>query len=211
MVNEKLVIRQLLAGNIVCTVTDSLAVDWLRTELGSEVVNDALGYVGFKLACSEDEDYFYAAFDDLSIKSDLKLAKKNIQRILNTTQPFLAFMSFIAEANHNDVLPDIEHTFYFGKVLSEIESNKKVANSLISLTENPFFKKAGGRSALSEKLRGVVDVMAAEGVLVSDGSSSLYTFTGKLAYHVKIIEKVFEYQDIELLGAQDDSQGELVI
>jgi len=211
MSNEKLVIRQLLAGNIICTVTDSEAVDWLRTASGRDVVNAALACVGFKLACSEDEDYFYAAFDDLSIKSDQKLAKKNIQRILNTTQPFLAFMSFIAEANNDDVLPDIEHTFYFGKVLSEIESNEKVANSLINLTENPFFKKAGGRSTLSEKLRGVVDVMVDEGILVSDGSGSLYTFTGKLAYQVKIIEKVFEYQGIELLDPQDDSQGELVL
>jgi hypothetical protein len=209
MRDDTLMIRQLTNGQVLCSVTTPDAVDYLKSEVGRESVDDALHYQGMSLVHSESQEYWYAIYNDLSFKPDAAAVKRDIQHVFNTTEPFLSFMKLIMEASGEDAYPDIEHDFYFGSVLSTIENNDALASELVKLTSKAFFKKASNRSTHSERLRTVVDIMESEGIIISDDSGSHYTFTGKLAYHIALIERVLEIQAPELLDDVENEQGSL--
>jgi hypothetical protein len=205
MRDDTLIIRKLTRGQVLCTVTSPDSVRYLKTELGRANVDDGLSYQGMKLACSSGEDYWYAVYEDMSVKSDANAIKKEIQHIFNSTEPFLSFMRLIMEASGLDAYPDIEHDFYFGGVLSAIENNDTLSNELVKLTSKSFFKKASSRNTHSERLRTVIDIMESEGIITSDDSGSHYIFTGKLSYHIALIERVLELIAPDIL---DDEEGE---
>ncbi|MBO1924577.1 hypothetical protein [Thiomicrorhabdus sp. 6S3-12] len=209
MRDDTLMIRQLTNGQVLCSVTAPDAVAYLKTEIGRESVDDALHYQGMTLAHSEYQDYWYAVYNDLNFKPDASAIRRELQHVFNTTEPFLSFMKLVMEASGEDQYPDIEHDFYFGSVLSTIENNDTLANDLVKLTSKAFFKKASNRSTHSERLRTVVDLMESEGIIISDDSGSHYTYTGKLAYHIALVERVLEIQVPELLDDVEDEQGSL--
>lgn len=209
MRDDTLIIRQLTNGQVLCSVTNPEAVESLKNEIVRESVEDALQYQGMTLVHSPNQDYWYAAYNDLSFRPDAAAVKREIQHIFNTTEPFLSFMKLIMEANGEDAYPDIGHDFYFGSVLSSIESNETLAGELVKLTNKTLFKKASSRNTHSERLRAVVDIMESEGIIVSDDSGSHYTFTGKLAYHIALIERVVEINAPELMEDNEEEQGSL--
>ncbi|MEA1988863.1 MAG: hypothetical protein U9N57_06610 [Pseudomonadota bacterium] len=209
MRDDTLIIRKLTNGQVLCTVTAPAAVDYLKSEIGRENIDDALQYQGLSLMHSESQEYWYATYNELSFSPDASAVKREIQHIFNTTEPFLSFMKLIMEASGEDSYPDIEHDFYFGSVLSSIESNDALANELVKLTSKAYFKKASNRTTHSERLRTVVDIMESEGIILSDDSGSHYTFTGKISYHISLIERVLEIQAPELIDAIEDDQGSL--
>ena len=209
MRDDNLWIRQLTSGQILCSVTNPDAVDYLKSDGGRENVDDALRYQGMSLAHSESQEYWYAIYNDLNSKPDADAVKKDIQNVFKTTEPFLSFMKLIMEASGENTYPDVAHDFFFGSVLATIENNDALASDLVKLTSKAFFKNASSRKTHSERLRTVVKKMEEEGVIISDDSGSHYTFTGKLAYHIALIEHVLEIQEPELLDDIEDEQGSL--
>ena len=202
-------IRRLTNGQVLCSVTYPDDVDYLKSEVGRERADDALHYQGMGLVHSESQEYWYAIYNDLSFKPDATAVKRDIQHVFNTTEPFLSFMRLIMKSSGEDAYPDIGHDFYFGSVLSTIENNDALASELVKLTSKPFFKKASNRGVHSERLRAIIDIMGLEGIIMSDDSGSHYTFTGKLAYHIGLVERVLEIQAPELLDDVEDEQGSL--
>lgn len=205
--NNQLYMRKLLMGHILCIITEPDAVEYMRKDIGKEFFNDGLSYVGLRLAWSENEDYFYAALDENQlINTDLKLARKNIQDMINQTYPFLLFMKLVSEANNEDQMPDIGHTFYFGQALASIERDDILVARLNKLVTLPLFRNGANKPSLSEKWRVVVDVMKEEGFLVANGDEALNTFTGKVSYQVDVIQRVLELQGVDLVIDEDHQE-----
>lgn len=202
---ETNVCRKLISGNVLCSVTDYEAVDWLRGSVAKEVVNDALGYYGFSLSSDEDEDYFYASYDDLDDREDSKALKSRLQVIVDAMHPIFRFMEFVSQANNEDVYPDIGHIYRLSELLITIENNDSVAESLKGLTSTKFFKNSRSKTSINERLSSILSIMTDEGLLFSDGSGVKFTVTGKFAYYIQVYLSVIAMQAPEIL---DDSQDE---
>lgn len=208
---EKNWLRQLIRGEVLCIVKDEKAVDWLATQSGQDYAEDALGYVGMQLASDEQQTYFYAAYDNLDSKEDAKALKTHLQYIVNLMHPLLAFLDFIAQANDDDQYADIEHIYRYSELIIAIENSQIVEESLRTLTSHGLFKTARSKSSLSEKLSAILKIMEEEDFLLSDGSGTHYTVTGKLAYYIKLFEEIVQHQAPSLIDQSSDSQKELVV
>lgn len=208
---EKNWLRRLISGEVLCLVTEEKAVDWLMTNSGQEYADLGLGYVGMQLASDEQQTYFYAAYDNLDDNTDAKALKSHLQYIVNLMHPLLAFLDFIAQANDDDQYADIEHIFRYSELITAIENSQPIEESLRALSSHSLFKTARSKSSLGEKLSSVLKTMEEEGFLLSDGSGSHFTVTGKLAYYIKLFEEIVQHQSPNLLEQSDDSQQELVV
>ena len=208
---EKNWLRRLISGEILCIVTDKKAVDWLVTNSGQEYANLGLDYVGMQLASDEQQTYFYAAYNNLNDKADAKALKSHLQYIVNLMHPLLAFLDFIAQANDDDQYADIEHIYRYSELITAIENSQAIEESLRALSSHSLFRTARSKSSLGEKLSSVLKTMEEEGFLLSDGSGTHYTVTGKLAYYIKLFEEIVQHQEPSLMEQSDDSQKELMI
>lgn len=198
MQNETIYIRKLTKGDFLCAVTNSEAVEYLKTEVGFNKVSEALSYQGLKLVSSPELDYWYAAYEDLSHEEDLKNLKKDLIDAFSQSEPFLAYMKLIMEAKGDGQYPDIHYEFHFGEALVSIERSDVLKSELTSLTNKKFFTKASGKANISDKFRAVVDIAKAEGLLEETGESGThYTFTGKLSYHVALIRRAVSDLPVE--------------
>ncbi|MAD89429.1 MAG: hypothetical protein ABNH03_14560 [Alteromonas sp.] len=201
-------IRALTSGKVICEVTAPEWVEYLKHENNRTLVEEALEFQGADLVSSEEQDFWFAAYQDISNTEDKKRLRKDLQHILTTAEPVMTFMGMVMRALGEDTYPDIHHSFYFGTVLSAIEGSEVLHSELVKLTSKPLFKKASTKSKLSDKLAAVVSVMMDEELVITDDAGSHYIFTGKLAYQMSVIERIMLAQAPEHFNdVKDDVQN----
>ena len=88
--NERQLIRRLMAGDVICQVTHESSVAWLQHEANVAQINQGLSYVGMKLSHNEAKTYFYASYQDLRDKEDETALRKRC-RDGGTTHPVSVF------------------------------------------------------------------------------------------------------------------------
>jgi len=199
--------RRLVRGEFLCSVTAPKVVESLKQSGFREDVETGLGYLGLKLVASEYDDYFYAAYDDLDVSKDLSSIKQEIQEAFKKIEPFLAFMKLISEALGTEQYPDIDHRFYFGEVLSIIESNEALSEGLRKLSTKLIFKRAGKKLTLSDRLGEIIRVMEREGIVIcaNGDERTLFVYTGKVPYLLDLIEKTIEAKGLDLDSEETSS------
>ncbi|WP_178863473.1 hypothetical protein [Thiomicrorhabdus cannonii] len=199
------VIRKLMAGEVVCSVTESDAVDWLQGAIAKECVSEALSYCGFRLSYDQEETYFYASYANLDDKEDARALRSRLQEVVDLMHPIFQFMEFVSKANGEDVYPDIGHVYQFTTLLMSVEHDSSVAESLKSLSNTKFFKTVRSKNNPTDRLKTVLLEMAEHGLLATDNEALRFVVTGKFAHYLALYQTIVELDEPELMV---ESRGE---
>lgn len=198
-------LRGLIEGNVICSVTDSDAFEWLKTEDGSEICKQVLEPLGLELRLNSDMTYARAVYAEISPSADGSAIKSHAQNIIGLMKPLLAFLDTVSSATSQDVYMYYAQSVRFSEIFIGIENNQAARDSFITLLKSKLFKSASNKPTLKDQLGSVLHILCEEGYLKSSGSDldlGHYTVTGKFAYATDLF--VYIAEQIGTEGSEEE-------
>lgn len=211
MTSETQLIRRLMMGDVICTVTDEGATAWLQSQAHIDRVNEGLSYVGMTLGYNEIKSYFYASYQQLRDKADETSLRKRLQEIVDIMHPLFQFLDLVTKANNEDSFPSQGHHYQFSGLLVSIENNEALAELLVELSMHKFFSRVRSKTNIRDRLTTVMDILVDEGLLFSDDARMRYEVTGKFDYYLSIYHHLVSLDNPAVIAEDQPAQNGLAL
>ncbi|MCF6459176.1 hypothetical protein [Pseudoalteromonas sp. MMG024] len=192
-------IDALLAGDVICPISQPDAFNYLSNEINAERINSHLHQTGRTLSTIEKE-LFYCSYTTFSPERK-KVVKQTVKQIELELRPIVEFLSLILRSFNR------EESLYTGDevklsvLVGKIESDKSLQKSLERLV---ILSKHKPKDSVTDNTKQIIRYMVNVGILKQvDATVDIYVCTGKLAYVLAFMEffkanKLEEFQTLDL-------------
>lgn len=192
-------VESLLDGRFICYVSAPDSFRQLNDPAFARQVSEALAPLGRSLSCvgeADSPEAFFAAMINLEDTRDQQHARRSLTTIRDQIAPCIDFFRLLDQAGGNNLSLVAGGELPFAKLLDAIESHEPYRDQLRDLSGLKLFDSSRNAKDSGDRLNRVLKVMQDEGYLVRRTSeSSVYVFTGKLAYLQQILGWLADHHD----------------
>ncbi len=196
------IIKQLIQGEFICEISDESAFNFLQDAGQANVVDEFLSRLGYRLAKTQNELAFYAAYRqiDNSARSDIR---KTFQQFRIELYPVVEWLDMMMACLNQDNSLAPGDTLSFSGLLQAIEQNQALADRLLSFAKFKDF--AGSDDSVKARLEKLLSMLNKWGYLkLANRDMLIYQVTGKLDYFYQALQFIQEHEQISIEQAEDD-------
>lgn len=197
----------LLGQTFICPLTYPELFQLLRDSEFVSSVNTTLNGLGYKLSQVGDADnpeVFFCAVMSMDDPRDRQHVEKRLLEMRDQIGAFIDFFRLVDHAGQGGVVSGGEVSF--SKLLLAIEGHRPYLDQLRDLQAHKLFDSSKNVTDNGERLKRVLKVMHDQGYLVRrNASSTVYAFTGKIAYLQRIMSWLADHHRIEVIKPEDRS------
>jgi len=201
-------VEKLLAGEIICEITDESLYRFLQDTVHQQDVDGFLRRIGRVLRVTQDGSGFFAAYRNLSDSSIKQQIKRNFSEVINDLEPLVRWLrlALSAEKMGNPLQPG--DTLRGSELLKAIENAPALVEELDRLSRSKLF--SNNSTGAKKQLDAILRRLCENGYLVARGSSgSVYVATGKWARLYELLQFIGAHEQLE--GVEDEpSQREFL-
>jgi len=195
----------LLSGHIICPIAYSSLRKYLSLDLNRDKVNSHLNQTGRKLSSIEGE-YYYCSFNYLNnsrVKQCRDFFKHNQEKI----KPVVGFINFIMRTSGDERVVDVGDEIHINRLADKLETDFSLTNELEKVLLATKKSTSAKKNSPYDRLMVFMNFFEAQGIVKKMNSdSAIYTCTGKLAYHVAMIEFFVENHSEHFPELEDKEQ-----
>lgn len=197
----------LLGQAFICPITYPELFQLLRDEDFAHAVAQVLNPLGYKLSQVGDLDspeVFFCALLGIDDPRERQHAEKRLLEMRDQIGAFIEFFRLVDHAGQGGVVSGGEVSF--SKLLSAIESHPPYLDQLRDLQGLKLFESSRNAKENADRLSRVLKVMQDQGYIVRRSTdSTVYAFTGKMAYLQRIMGWLADHHRIEVIKPEDRS------
>ena len=202
-------VETLLNGGFICFVSAPENFRQLCDPAFARSVTAALAPLGRSLSVVGDHDSpdaFFAALTSLEETRDRAHAIRSLTAMRDQIAPCIEFFRLLDQAGGNNLSLVAGGELPLAKLLDTIESHEPYRDQLRDLSGLKLFDTSRNAKDTNERLNRVLKVMQDEGYLVRrSNESSVFVFTGKLAYLQQILGWLADHHDCPVDDVSPDS------
>lgn len=203
-------LEALLDGRFICAVSTPDLFRQLRDRGFTKQVNSALTPFGRSLAIVGNEEHpeaFFAGMVNLDLPNDRAHAIRSLTAMRDNIEPCIAFFALLDQAGGNNLSLIVGGDLPFAKLLDAIESHEPYREQLRDLSGLKLFDTTRNAKDTADRLAKVLKIMQEEGYLVKrSNESSVYVFTGKLAYLQQILGWLADHHGLSVEESSPEGQ-----
>ena len=195
------VVKQLLQGVFVCEVSHEEAFNYLKHPDKVQTVEDFLKQIGYRLATTQNELAFYAAYQQIDSDNQADI-KRIFQQFRLELHPVLEWLDMMMSCLHQDSALAPGDTLSFSSLLQVIEQNQALADRLLSFAKFKDF--AGNDDSIKARLEKLLATLHKWGYLkLANRDMLIYQVTGKLDYFYQALQFIQEHEQIPIDQSED--------
>jgi microcystin degradation protein MlrC len=196
------IIKQLLQGEFICEISDESAFQFLQDAGQANTVDEFLSRLGYRLAKTQNELAFYAAYQhiDHSARTDIR---KTFQQFRIELYPVVEWLDMMMACLNQDNSLSPGDTLSFSSLMQAIEQNQALADRLLSFAKFKDF--ASSDDSIKARLEKLLSMLNKWGYLkLANRDMLIYQVTGKLDYFYHALQFIQEHEQISIEQAEDD-------
>lgn len=197
----------LLGQTFICPITYPELFQLLRDEHFANAVAQVLNPLGYKLSQVGDPnspEVFFCALLGIDDLRERQHAEKRLLEMRDQIGAFIEFFRLVDHAGQGGVISGGEVSF--SRLLSAIENHPPYLDQLRDLQGLKLFESSRNAKDNADRLSRVLKVMQDQGYIVRRSTdSTIYAFTGKMAYLQRIMGWMADHHGIEVIKAEDRS------
>ncbi|MAG64980.1 MAG: hypothetical protein CMK74_03795 [Pseudomonadales bacterium] len=198
----------LLLGQVfICPMTYPELFQLLREDDFAREVSQVLNPLGYSLSQvgdSESPEVFFCALLDVEDSRQRQHAEKRLLEIRDQIGAFIEFFRLVDNAGQSSVVSGGEVSF--SRLLAAIENHPPYLDQLRDLQGLKLFESSRNAKDHADRLSRVLKVMQDQGYIVRRSTdSTVYAFTGKMAYLQRIMGWLADHHQIEVIKPEDRS------
>lgn len=195
----------LLGQTFICPITYPDLFPLLCDESFAAEVSLVLNPLGYNLSQVGDSDspeVFFCALRGTEDPRQRQHAEKRLLEMRDQISAFIEFFRLVDNAGQSGVVSGGEVSF--SKLLSAIENHPPYLDQLRDLQGIKLFEGSRNAKDNADRLSRVLKVMQDQGYIVRRSTdSTVYAFTGKMAYLQRIMGWLADHHHIEVIKQED--------
>ncbi len=200
------VVKQLLQGAFICEVSDEAAFNHLADGDKAQAVDAFLSQLGYRLAKTQNELAFYAAYRQIDTTARGEI-KRIFQQFRIELYPVVEWLDMMMSCLNQDTALAPGDTLSFSSLLQVIEQNQALADRLLSFVKFKDF--AGSDDSVKARLEKLLATLHKWGYLkLANRDMLIYQVTGKLDYFYQALQFIQEHEQIPIEQPEEDAVQE---
>jgi hypothetical protein len=201
----------LLEERFICPVANPELFKALGNKDFYASVERSLAPLGRTLSSIGDNDYpeaYFAALNSLDDKADRGKASAMLVDMRDSIGPCIEFFRLLDQAGGNDISLMVGGDLSYAKLLGAIEANDIYSDQLRNLSTCKLFESSRNAKDNAERLSKIIKVVQDQGYVIKrSADSTVYVFTGKLAYLQMILGWLADHHQIPIDTPEPTQQG----
>jgi len=199
-------VKQLLQGAFICEVSDEAAFNYLADGDKARAVDAFLSQLGYRLAKTQNELAFYAAYQQIDTTARGEI-KRIFQQFRIELYPVVEWLDMMMSCLNQDTALAPGDTLSFSSLLQVIEQNQALADRLLSFVKFKDF--AGSDDSVKARLEKLLATLHKWGYLkLANRDMLIYQVTGKLDYFYQALQFIQEHEQIPIEQPEEDAMQE---
>jgi len=189
-------IEKLLAGEVVCEITEEQIYKYLNNSMNKKDVDSYLRRIGRVLRSTQDGSGYYAAYRDISSSSVKLEIKRQFSEAINDLEPLIRWLRLASCAGKSGAPINPGDTLRGSDLLQAIESAPSLVDELDRLSRTKLFSNTS--SGPKKQLDSVLNRLCSKGFLVTRGASgSVFIATAKWARLYETLEFIAVHEALD--------------
>jgi hypothetical protein len=194
--------KRLLQGEFICEISDEAGFRYLQEPEHAQQVDEFLNRLAYRLAKTQNELAFYAAYCQIDAQARRDIGKV-FQQFKVELQPVVEWLDMMMSCLNQDTVLSPGDTLSFSSLLQVIEQNQALADRLQSFAK--FRDFTGSDDSVKSRLEKLLSTLHKWGYLtLANRDTLIYQVTGKLDYFYQALQFIQEHEQIPIEQPDDD-------
>lgn len=183
-------LKQLAAGEFVCSVRFPDEFDALSSPEGRQKANEWLGAIGYRLAQLGEDGAFFMAYDYLDAQAKGKV-RDELRNLRDRLQPVVAFLETLRQAQSRGAQLQPGDEVVHSEVMEAVRLSAMVERRLSEMKD---VHGSRATESASDRLSRILELLEEEGYLaLTNANFKTYRVTGKIAYLYQLLAFMAEH------------------
>lgn len=189
------VVERLLEGEFICPISNEEQFEWLQKN--RDEVDQLLGNIRRKLACTSDGGAFYAAYTEADAPA--REVRRQFENDRDKLAPLVTVISALMKFERRDQTLEPGDVIRFGQLLDAIEANPTHRDELAKLARFGLFKVK--KEATHDQLSALLNSLCSSefGLLkLANSDTLIYRVTGRIVHLYDTLAFIQEHSPIQI-------------
>lgn len=183
-------LKQLAAGEFVCSVRFPEEFDVLSSPEGRQKANEWLGTIGYRLAQLGEDGAFFMAYDYLDVEAK-NTVRDELRNLRDRLQPSVAFLETLRQAQSRGAQLQAGDEIVHSEVMESVRLSALVERRLAEMKD---VHGSRANESASDRLSRILELLAQDGYLtLTNANFKTYRVTGKIAYLYQLLAFMAEH------------------
>lgn len=183
-------LKQLAAGEFVCSVRFPDEFDALRSPEGHQKAKEWLEAIGYRLAQLGEDGAFFMAYDYLDVEGKGRV-REELRGLRDRLQPVVSFLETLRQAQSRGVQLQPGDEIVHSEVMEAVRLSALVGRRLSEMKD---VHGSRANESASDRLGRILDLLEQEGYLtLTNVNFKTYRITGKITYLYQLLAFMAEH------------------